>query len=362
MTDRPSPDITSLLPDDAAIDARRRALEAELRPTPRRPRRQVRRLALAVLAVLALGGGVAWATGVFSADEIAVDAGVGCYEEPSLHADAAIFRSAVDPVAKCARLWREGALGLRLDRLEREGRIEPRPDPRDPHLVACSAPGRPVLVFPGPDGLCDRLGLQPLPADYPGVGREVARAYAAWDRVLRKAISVDPGACRPPGEVAEQARSLLAKTRYGDVGVVVGGRGPCASRIEADGRFIRVSATTRSAGRSASIQQEVIATISPLAVRANRTCIAPATFRSLLRTALDRAGLEAVKAIVRRPTAPCVAGGFGASPESVSFAGIALKAWKETRARLSRRSLYDGKAPPRPRLPPQGIRSLTPER
>ncbi len=86
---------------------------------------------------------------------------VGCYEKPSLHASAAILHGA-DPIAICARLWREGVVGTVIRRLEREGKIAERPD-KTPDLVACVGDYPAVTyVFPGEGpAVCRRLGLRP---------------------------------------------------------------------------------------------------------------------------------------------------------------------------------------------------------
>jgi hypothetical protein len=94
-----------------------------------------------------------------------LDHSVGCYAQASLHADTSIVHGA-DPIATCAELWREGVVDTRLRRLEREGKIEPRPNRSSPHLVACAYEGSSVAqVFPaaGP-AVCSRLGLVPFPA------------------------------------------------------------------------------------------------------------------------------------------------------------------------------------------------------
>ncbi len=86
---------------------------------------------------------------------------VGCYEKPSLHASAAILHG-TDPIAICAKLWREGVVGTTIRRLEREGKIAKRPD-KTPNLLACVGDYPAVTyVFPG-DGpsVCRRLGLRP---------------------------------------------------------------------------------------------------------------------------------------------------------------------------------------------------------
>lgn len=86
---------------------------------------------------------------------------VGCYEKLSLHASAAVLHG-TDPIAICAKLWREGVVDTTMRRLEREGKIAKRPD-KTPNLVACVGDYPAVTyVFPG-DGpsVCRRLGLRP---------------------------------------------------------------------------------------------------------------------------------------------------------------------------------------------------------
>lgn len=93
-----------------------------------------------------------------------VDTSVGCYDRASLHADTTIVHG-TDPIATCAELWREGVVDTRLRRLEREGKIDERPDRDSPHLVACAYEGSSIAqVFPAPgSAVCRRLGLVPLP-------------------------------------------------------------------------------------------------------------------------------------------------------------------------------------------------------
>lgn len=243
-----NPDISVLLPDEATIDARRRALEAELRPTRRRPRPARRRLAVVLVALVAVGGGAAWASGVFSAKEISYQAGVGCYSEARMHGprlSVTVTRAAADPVAKCEKYWREGVVDTTQRRLGREGKIEyPRGD-YPPHLVACARPGSAIAVFPGPDGVCEKLGFEPLPADYAARGREAARAYTAWNRVLARRIQLEPGGCPSPRPVAAKARRLLAAHGYPDVRVWISAKGPCVKSVESRGRAIEVATGSR---------------------------------------------------------------------------------------------------------------------
>jgi hypothetical protein len=249
MTDKP--DISTLLPDDATLAARRGALEAELRPLRRRlPRPPRRRLAVALVALVALGGGAAWATGFFSAEEISYQAGVGCYSEARLHGprlSVTVTHAAADPVAKCEKYWREGVVDTTLRRLAREGKIDYPRRHYPPHLVACARPGDAIRVFPGAEGVCEKLGLEPLPDDYDAPGREAARAYTAWNRILARRFQVlEPGNCLSPGPIAERARELLAAHGYGDVSVRISNDGPCAKSVESRGRAIEVLTTSRS--------------------------------------------------------------------------------------------------------------------
>jgi hypothetical protein len=91
-----------------------------------------------------------------------LDMSVGCYERPSLQGSAAILHDP-DPIAVCAKLWREGVVGTVLRRLEREGKIEPRPGRFSPPLVACAYEDSSAAhVFPGSGpAVCRRLGLVP---------------------------------------------------------------------------------------------------------------------------------------------------------------------------------------------------------
>lgn len=83
---------------------------------------------------------------------------VGCYEGPSLRANAAILHG-TDPIAACAKLWREDVLG---GALEREGKIAERQD-KTPDLVSCVGDAPAVTyVFPGNGpSVCRSLGLRP---------------------------------------------------------------------------------------------------------------------------------------------------------------------------------------------------------
>lgn len=305
----PTPDISALLLDETTISARRRALVSEVSPRPTRRRSSIgpRRLLAAVVALAALSGGGAWAAGVFSADDIAINAGVGCYEAPSLNSSAAIFSAAADPVAKCARVWREGVLG------ERPG--------HSPHLVACAADGKPVFVFPGPDGLCQGLGLQPLPDDYAPRGIAHARAFAALHQIGE--LPPPASSCVSPQAAAERARGRLSPA-YADVEVAIEGDQPCAREYRPVGDHIGVRTVSRAEGASLWRGARVTAALSGLIDwRTINRCHAPGPVASEARRLLARAGLEEVEVRVEG-SGPCLLAGTGSDGENRSlifFAG-----------------------------------------
>ncbi|HYP55114.1 MAG TPA: hypothetical protein VEQ41_02270, partial [Solirubrobacterales bacterium] len=238
------------------------------------------------------------ATGVFSADDIAINAGVGCYEKPSLQASAAIFQAAADPVAKCAKVWREGVLG-----------DEPG---SPPHLVACAADGTPVFVFPGADDVCDRLGLQPLPDDYAPRGIAHARAFAALHRIGELPPPGSP--CVSPQAAAERARDRLPSA-YSDVEVRIEGGGPCAREYRPVGDHIGVRTVSRAEGAILRIGVRVSVALRRLHEQATSGgCHPPAQVARKARRLLAATGLGEIEVRIEG-TGPCVVPGFGADGE-----------------------------------------------
>ena len=87
---------------------------------------------------------------------------VGCYDRASLSANTAVVGAdGRDPVAICADVWHQGALG--------------QPVPR--HLEACVLQTGAIGVFPG---TCSSLGLAPLPASY----RAQAKRFTSLQNVI----------------------------------------------------------------------------------------------------------------------------------------------------------------------------------
>lgn len=159
------PEITPLLPSDEEIEARAESLAVELaadlaaNARARRRRPWHRRVLVALVAIPLIGVGVAGAAGVFSAKEMSIDAGMGCYSEASLSPEViAIVGPREDPIAACAEMWRRGEIRRGVKRA--------------PRLVACTGPDQPVRVMPGTVAVCERFGLVELPADYGAAARE----------------------------------------------------------------------------------------------------------------------------------------------------------------------------------------------
>lgn len=328
------PDISALQPDEAGERARREALIDELRGQRRRRRTGpgVRKLAVGLAAAFALSGGAALAAGLFSAADVSLEAGIGCYSRPELGGGhlRAVSHASADPVAKCAKYWREGRIGG--DRA-----------PTSPHLVACTEEGAGVSVFPGPDGLCKRLGLEPLPAGFAAAGQKAGRAYAAWFKFLMYDAEVPWGECRSPQEVVDQTRARLAKTEYGDVRVAIRGDEPCATMINPEGAALAVLTTSRTEVRQRGLLERASSELEPLLDKTVDSCIAPAWFEAAAKKKLARAGLSEVKvrilpraspaevrARVIQRNKPCVGGVSGASPGALTLFvdGESRRQWK----------------------------------
>lgn len=236
----PKPDLSALLPDEDTIRARRTALANVLQPTARRGGRVRTRVLFAVAALFVAGGGAAWATGVFSADDVDPEGGVYCMDRPSFRGGATGFVAAADPVEKCERFWRQGVI--------RRGDTTP------PPLVACTKEDAGVMVFPGGPATCERLGLVPLPPGYAPIATARARAYAALHR-MRISLTQFPvsiAECVPPQKQVEVARARLARLgdRYRDVEVAIEGDEPCGGGYELADDHIAVLTVSEERGRA----------------------------------------------------------------------------------------------------------------
>jgi len=141
-----------------------------------------RRLTIGVLGFAVAATGVAAASGVFSSatPEQLATSGIGCYSRADLeHSDVAVLSTgAASPVEACRRV------------MHTEG-----------PLVACGGPA--VMVFPGGPGTCEKLGLQPLPAEYDAARKRVNRLAR---RIEAIETSVD---CWDPRDLARRVQTLL---------------------------------------------------------------------------------------------------------------------------------------------------------
>ena len=146
-----------------------------------------------VIPVAIVAGGATYALTRSSVDYAA---GFGCYDRVSLNANVAVpGGDASNPVAACAAVWREGALG--------------RPGSHTvPPQTACVLPSGAVGVFPsGEPGTCARLQLARLPADY---AREAAR-FGELASTLRGVLDAAGGRCLTAAQAqAVASRELVA--------------------------------------------------------------------------------------------------------------------------------------------------------
>lgn len=154
----------------ATIRARLLDLAREPMPRRRRPRRRI--VIVSGIAALAVaGGGVATAIQLTGARHPSNRHDARCYSEIStdfgsdfpgttVSAPLTPHNSAgqtgptppLAPIAECTQAWQVGLLwGHAADRTPKTYPV--------PHLVGCVLPDGTAAVFPGPDGLCQRLGL-----------------------------------------------------------------------------------------------------------------------------------------------------------------------------------------------------------
>jgi hypothetical protein len=173
-----------------------------------RRRRVRRRIGLGALSFTLLATGVAAASGVFSTPEQLAANGVACYDRADPDGGATVLSTGQhSPVETCRQV-------LKTER----------------PLVACA--GDAVLVFPGGPGTCERLGFEPLPAEY-----TTARARVlALEREL--AAVEDTADCVPLEAFAKRAQQALDRLGWTGWRVEVRddlGSGPCGSALGYNG-------------------------------------------------------------------------------------------------------------------------------
>ena len=141
-----------------------------------------RRVVVGTIGFAVAATGVAAASGVFTAGtpEQLATSGIGCYDRADLqHANVSVLSTGTaSPTETCRRV------------MHTQG-----------PLVACGGPA--VMVFPGGPGTCEKLGLQPLPAEYDAARKRVNRLAR---RIEAIETSVD---CWDPRDLARRVQTLL---------------------------------------------------------------------------------------------------------------------------------------------------------
>jgi hypothetical protein len=182
------------------------------RAASRRRGRVRRRIAVGAVAFAVAASGVAAAAGVFESappDRLATTS-IGCYSKADLkHSDVSVIGvDAPDPVDACRSMLKVAG-----------------------PMVACAGPQ--VMVFPGGPGTCQKLGLQPLPAEY-----QTARAKVL--RLERRITAIEvTNDCWPPEALAARVQKLLdgmpAWRGYRTRVLTAMTEGPCGSVTHPDG-------------------------------------------------------------------------------------------------------------------------------
>ncbi len=164
-------------------------------PRPLRSGRQRRRVVggACVVAVV-VGGAVGAAALIRSGQPSAPEAGVVCRAEARVDANAIVLQPGQDPIEGCRALWAAG----RFESHEHSVDV--------PELASCVDPRGAVNVFPGPESVCQELGLQPADPDLTPVNQAIVELQ---DRLAQE---INLAACQPVGEVVPQARGILDET------------------------------------------------------------------------------------------------------------------------------------------------------
>ncbi|HYT30300.1 MAG TPA: hypothetical protein VEN82_05950, partial [Actinomycetota bacterium] len=173
-------------------------------------------VAIVLVPAALLGGAIAWSA---TANRTASQVGnfVTCFDSPKL--DAGAFGTSLTPghdlASFCDSAWNSGAI------------TSPVPGPAPAQWVACVADTDGVDVFPSADGgLCQALGLQPLPPGY----YEAEQGYSSMEADLFARFG--DGSCVASQQAVVATRQVLDAHGYPAWTIETQGFGPedpCAS-------------------------------------------------------------------------------------------------------------------------------------
>jgi hypothetical protein len=183
--------------------------EVAVSPHPRERRRRRRLLGSLVPAVVLLLGATGIGTYILTREATHLES-IGCYATADLGADTTIVSAdGRDPVAVCAELWQDGAVG--------SGQVPT-------ELAACVLPGGAAGVFPaaGPD-TCNSLGLAKLAEGFAVDAGRVADLSGA----VTARLAID---CLGEAEARGIAQRELAARGFAGWRVEVAGDGHSSAR------------------------------------------------------------------------------------------------------------------------------------
>jgi hypothetical protein len=270
-------------------------------PAARRPKRRRGRVAvLALLPAALIGGAVAYSV---SAHRTAGQLGnfVTCFAVPKLEGASAgtSFTGPGDLATFCNQAWESGSI------------TAPPPGPAPSSWVACVSDQEGVDVFPGNDpGLCDLLGLQPVPPDY----YERSQQFSSLQGDLFS-LFPDTG-CESATEASTTTRQVLNAHGYSTWKVRTGGFGeltPCALTPDID-------AVNGVATVNARVRPELLDAVQQ-GLQLAGSCGPEDVLLSDVRQSMSDAGFGDWTVTVDHPLStqwPCVSG-FNTDPASKSI-------------------------------------------
>lgn len=287
----PNSDTDPLLPTQQEYQKRADKLAAFLRSEPKPKKSWFRRpggVASVAAGALLVSVGVAGAAGLFSADDVAVGAGINCYSKASLDSESVGLQPQKNPVMGCEQVWNDNA----LETADFAG---------SPELVACATKGSPVDVFPGGPETCESLGLEVLPEGY----ASLAQKSVAIEKVLHRVSNVvEHQACVNPDDLYRKATQALRAAGFTDRIDLIGTK-PCANYATSIGTGkLRIETISRHDSlnsfelmRALKVKEQSFPT---------RGCTDPLEYQAKLQTELAARGLSDVAVLIDDKTGDCL--------------------------------------------------------